>query len=334
MMGLGQLKFAMILTMALLFGTLAAIFGIFLYIFGGGLDISLGLALVVAFTLVMTGVQWYFGPIFIKWMTNMRELKRSDYPEIIEMVEEICKKTQTPVPKLFIVYDSTPNAFAFGRTPKDSNMAIHTGLLNVLNKEEVKAVIAHEVGHIKHWDVAVLTVASMVPILIYYMIVLFAGRSNEDKSFFHIILVYLGAILAQFLSSLIVRYLGRTRELYADAFSAVATGKPGSLRTALAKITYGFPHVNTELYASKRAFYIADPQTSSEISRELHKSESVEGFKLKPEEIQHAIEWEKTSGAARFGELFSTHPLTYKRINGLYAIEKEISDGKVSRSSV
>jgi heat shock protein HtpX len=171
------------------------------------------------------------------------------------------------MPKVYLVQDGTPNAFAFARTPADGNIAIHTGLIKTLNKEEITSVLAHEVGHIKHWDSTVMTIASMVPMLIYYTIILFAGRRDDSKSGGSFILVWLGAYLAQFLSSLIVMYLSRTREYYADAFSAVATGKPAVMRTALAKIAYGFSNVNVDKYASKRAFYIADPNTGAQLAR-------------------------------------------------------------------
>ena len=266
----------------------------------------------------------------------MLTLTPRDYQQSIF---ETAKQANIPKPKLYLVADGTPNAFAFGRTPKDSNIAIHTGLLQVLNKQEVEAVLAHEVGHVKHWDVAVITMASMIPQIIYYTIImLFTPRDeNGNVSIVGWILTIIGAQIVALISNLLVMYLSRTRELYADHFSAHLTKQPGHLRTALAKIAYGFPVLNnTEEYQMKRAFYIADPIAGSNTARALHSGELAEELRKSEhirrqepihidsqKEIDKAIEWEKRQGAVM--EIFSTHPRAYKRIERLYEIEKELT---------
>ncbi|VVB67070.1 Protease HtpX [Candidatus Norongarragalina meridionalis] len=336
-MSLGKLRVAMLLTMTLLFGFVAGVFGLVVWFLGPQWSLGQGLFYILVFTVLLTVGQWWMGPWMIRQFTRMRELKEGEYPWLQDMVRDLAKKAGIPKPKLYLVMDATPNAFAFGRTPSDSNIAIHAGLLNVLNKEEVEAVVAHEVGHIKHWDVPIIMVASMVPMLVYYLVVFFMARQTEDRGGASPILVFLAAFVAQFLSRLIVMYLSRTREYYADAFSAAATRNPTALQTALAKIVYGFPAgAPASSSQDKRAFYIADPVSSAkiaqavnedELGKNVEESERVrekEGAKLGASEIKHAIEWERTAGGAKIGEIFGTHPLTYKRLDALEELKKDL----------
>ncbi|HME87190.1 MAG TPA: zinc metalloprotease HtpX [Candidatus Nanoarchaeia archaeon] len=331
-MGLGKLKFSMFVTMILLLGTLTGIFGVLLYFFASDVSLGIGLTIAIFFAVVMTLIQWAIAPWLIKISTNMREISRKDNAELYGTVEELAKKAKIPMPKVYLVYDGTPNAFAFARTPSSGHIAVHSGLLQRLTKDEVKAVLAHEIGHIKHWDSTMITVASMVPLLVYYVIILFAGRRDNDKSAGNFMLVWVAAMFAQFLSSLIVMYLSRTREHYADAFSAVATGKPSLLQSALGKIAYGFPVVNTDVYASKRAFYIADPQMAVSEARARHKGN--DHYQIDHAEVKNAIHWEKTNPISRFREFFSTHPLTYKRIDALAELEHDIKAKTIDLDSV
>lgn len=341
----------MLLAMALLFGTLAAIFGIILWFAAPSIGLVQGFLWVVVFVAVVVGLQWYFAPSLIKAFTRMREAPRDEYPWLHEMVEELSRAAGIPKPRVYVVQDATPNAFAFGRTPASAHVAVHTGLLNVLNKDEIRAVVAHEIGHIKHWDVVVITLASMVPLIVYYSIVLlgslFLARGREEGGGFPPLMVWVGGYVAQFFSMLIVMHLSRSREYYADAFSAVAMRNPTALQTALAKIVYGFPaSVRADAYRDKRAFYIADPVTSAQVSRavsaeelgrEVERSEEQrvrEPRKVHASEVKHAIEWERTQGAAKIIEFFGTHPLTFKRIDALEELRKPIESGELTLAQV
>lgn len=338
-----KLKAAMALTMTALFGFMIAIFGIIALLYGPRGSVVGTLTLAVILAAVGTAIQWYLGPILIKWTTRMREIAPTEYSWIHEFVEKTCRKEGIKKPKLYLVSDGTPNAFAFGRTPNDSNIAIHMGLLNLLNKQEVEAVLAHEIGHVKHWDVAVITLASMIPQIIYYAIVMFFTPRDEhgNVSIVGWILTIIGAQVTAFVANLLVMFLSRTRESYADAFSAVSTGQPGHLRTALAKIAYGFPALNsTSEYSTRRAFYIADPVVGSNMAHKLHSGDLAKELEKSEaerranpihvdtqKEINAAMEWEKRQGG--FLELFSTHPMAYKRIDALYELEKDIKAGRI-----
>ncbi|MBI2173488.1 MAG: M48 family metalloprotease [Candidatus Aenigmarchaeota archaeon] len=347
-MALGKLKAAMFLTFVVLFGTVLALSGVLVWILAPGLYAVSAIALVLfllGLTIAMTLLQWLIAPWMIKAFTNMREIQQNEYPWLHEMLDELCKKAKLKKkPRLHIVNDSTPNAFAFGRTRSSSFIALHTGLLESLNKDEIKSVLAHEVGHIKHNDIVLITIASMIPIFVYYLIIAIgsiASRSrNDDDNGISFIFIWIGAYIAQFFTYLLVLYLSRVREFYADAFAGAATS-PRHMRTALAKIAYGFPHLSSgrlKKYGKTRAFYIADPYAAEALAdrdkqlkgelEESVKKRQKEGRHLDAgKEIESAMEWERTRTAAKFTQIFSTHPLAYRRIDALFELENDIKKG-------
>ncbi len=310
--GISKLNLTMALTTALVFGVVAGILGAILWLFGvqGGWLLWLGVSL------LMLGLQWYFGPNLIKWMTRAREVPASEAPQLHAMVEELARKAGLPKPTLLLVQNPTPNAFAFGRTQSSSHIAVHTGLLEVLDKDEAYAVLAHEMGHIKHRDVAVMTLASSVPVLLYYAVLIFGGRGDRDRGIGSFIAVFLGAMLAQFLGQLLVMWLSRQREYYADAFSAYTTDKPNTLMRALVKISYDLGRAKPQPEGQPlKAFYIADPagaerQSIAEIAQAIDSGDR--------RTLEEAIENEKKRGIP---EWLMTHPLTAKRLEALMKMQ-------------
>ncbi|MCC5994710.1 MAG: zinc metalloprotease HtpX [Candidatus Aenigmarchaeota archaeon] len=314
-----KLILAMFLTVALLFGFLFGILAAIGYYFG----ISGYLILLIAVFLVF--LQWYITPYIIMWTTNMQEADKEKYRWIYEMVEKICKKTKTPMPrKIFVVNTGAPNAFVFGRTPKSAYLAITRGLLNSLDKEEIEAVIGHEMGHIKHKDMVVMTVVAAIPVLAYYAarFLIFAPKNEERKNAGAAILVGVIAYIIYFISNLLVLHLSRLREFYADRFSGEHTS-PRALARALAKITYGLSTSEDRIENSAvRSFFIADPITATkEISTFRNEYEDLE---IDEKELKKAIEWERQNIFARISEIFTTHPLTFKRIRALKELEEEL----------
>jgi len=304
--GLFKLKFIATFTLVLLFGVIAGIFALILWYFGA--TGFVGISLVLAFSVIMILLQWYLSPLIIKSVYRMREISREEYPWVHEIVEDICKKEGMKKPKIYLVDDPTPNAFAFGRSRGSANVAIHRGLLELLDKEEVKAVIAHELGHIRNRDMIVMCIASILPILLYYLAIIFTPRDREEGASIGLLIFFL-AMIARFVGHLIVLWLSRTREYFADSYSAYITGSPRSLASALVKISYNIPRFRkNRAHSMLRAFYIADPFSS----------ESVRG----------AMEREKKLGAL---EWFMTHPLTYKRIENLRKIEEELKKSGTPR---
>lgn len=347
-MGLGKLKTAMFITFVILFGTVLALSGVLVWVLAPGLYAASAIGLVIfllGLTIGITLLQWLIAPWMIRTFTNMRELQPGDYPWLHDMLDDICKKAKLKKkPKLYIVNDGTPNAFAFGRTRSSSFIALHTGLLESLNKDEIKSVLAHEVGHVKHNDIVLITIASMIPVFVYYLIIaigsIVSRSRNDDDNGLAVIFIWIGAYIAQFFTYLLVLYLSRVREFYADAFAGAATS-PKHMRTALAKIAYGFPQISSgklKKYGKMRAFYIADPYAAEAIAdrdkqlkgelEESAKKRQKEGRHIDAgKEIDSAMEWERTRMAAKFTQIFSTHPLAYRRIDALFELENDIKKG-------
>jgi len=255
----------------------------------------------------------------------MQEADRQKYKWIYDIVERLCKKTKTPMPKkIFIVNSGAPNAFVFGRTTKSSYLAVTRGLLNSLEKDEIEAVIGHEIGHINHKDMVVMTIVAAIPVLAYFAarFLIFAPRDRERREAGAAILVGVIAYIIYFISNLLVLYFSRLREFYADRFSGRHTN-PRTLARALAKITYGLSVSEDKVEnVAVRSFFIADPiAASKEISNFRNEYEDLN---IDESELKKAMEWERKNLFARISEIFSTHPLTFKRIKALKELEEEL----------
>jgi heat shock protein HtpX len=251
------------------------------------------------------------------------------------------------MPKLATVPNNTPNAFTFGRSQKGAVLAVHEGLLRQLNEAEVRGVIAHELGHIKHKDYIVMTILSALPLIAYWISQItfnaawFSGGSRRSKdgenSGFILIVIGIVSFLVYIVSFLSVMRLSRLREHYADSYSAYLTQNPRSLESALAKITYGLS-IAPKASADARSFYIEDPtQAKQEIAQIMEKKNEYDldhDGVLDERELQHAMEKEAKSTWAQMNSLFATHPPTFKRILLLRQIEQEMDTGKYSSDRV
>lgn len=341
-MALGKLRLAMFVTFVILFGTVLALTGLVVWLVAPGVYAASAYGLLIfllGLTVGITLLQYLLAPKIIRTFTNMRPLDEK-YKWIHDMADDLVKKAGLKKkPQLFLVHDGTPNAFAFGYGKNHAYIALHTGLIEMLSKDEIKAVLAHEMGHVKHNDIVLITIASMVPVFVFYLIVAIgsiAARSRDEDTGAAGIFIFIGAYIAQFFTYLIVLYLSRVREYFADSFSAAATSAK-DMRTALAKIAYGFPAVSgasLKKYEKTRAFYIADPMAAAserkkrdkELTKDLKESikkREKEGPHLEGgKELSEAMAWERERAAAKLLNVFSTHPLTYKRIDALYEFEK------------
>ena len=318
---------------------------VFVIVYFLQLDVFAGLAIAIGASALFILFQYAIGPIVVEWTTHLNYLKPGENPWLENTVKELADKAGLPMPRLATVPSNTPNAFTFGRTTNSAVLAVHEGLLRQLNQAEVKAVIAHELGHIKHKDYIVMTVLSCLPLIAYYIaqVTLFAGafggRGRRDKDNSGAILVVIGiiAFLIYIITFIIVMRLSRLREHYADAFSAYATGSPRSLQSALAKITYGLS-IAPKAPSGARSFYISDPgmakqEIASIMQRKSQYDLDNDGV-LNERELEHAMEKEAASTWAQANGLFSTHPATFKRILLLREIEQEMNTGQYSSNKM
>jgi heat shock protein HtpX len=338
---LSQLKFAMatsIFLSAFIFGLLvfAIVYFLQLGVFTGLLVALGGSALFILF-------QYAIGPAIVAATTRLHYLKTGENPWLESTVKELADKTGLPMPKLATVPNNTPNAFTFGRTTSSATLAVHDGLLKQLNQNEIRGVIAHELGHIKHKDYIVMTVLSALPLIAFMIaqVTLRAGtfssaggrRNNKDNSGAALLAIGVISFAVYIITFLIVMRLSRLREHYADAFSAYVTGAPRELESALAKITYGLS-ISPKPPEGARAFYIEDPaMAKQEVQQIMQKKDQYDLDQdgvLDERELQLAMEKESKSTWVQMNSLFTTHPPTFKRILLLREIEQEMDTGKYS----
>ena len=325
------------------------IFGLFLFAiiyilqFDWLTSLVIGLAGVGLFVLL----QYLIGPAVVASTTRLRYLKPGENPWLESTVKELCDKSGLPMPKLAIAPNNTPNAFTFGRTASSATLALHEGLLENLNKDEVKGVIAHELGHIKHKDYIVMTVLSALPLIAYIiaqatlragmMSSRSRGRNKEGDAGAALLAIGVISFVVYLVSFLSVRRLSRLREHYADAYSAYLTGSPRSLESALAKITYGLS-ISPKPTEGARAFYIEDPaMAKQEIQQIMNNKQDYDLDKdgvLDERELALAMEQESKDTWATVNSWSATHPPTFKRILLLQEIENEMASGKYTSNRV
>ena len=213
-----------------------------------GLLLAVGVAFVVflgapgwfppVFAIGMIGLQYLINPYIIQWLVPAAVIEHDGHRYqtdhvLGEIVARRCRDAGIPLVKLGVVDDGTPNAFTFGRTPGDARVWITRGLLERLEEDELDAVVAHELGHVKHWDFAVMTVAAVVPMVLYLLYVMARGSRREGAA------VAAAAYVAYLLSHYIVLALSRAREFAADNWSCKCTGHGDAMASALVKIAYG-----------------------------------------------------------------------------------------------
>ncbi len=339
MANLSQLKYAMATSIFLS----AFIFGLFVFaiVFFLQLDVFTGLLVALGGSGLFILFQYAVGPAIVAASTKLQYIKPGESPWLEATVKELADKSGLPMPKLAIVPNNTPNAFTFGRTQSNATLAVHEGLLRQLNEAEIKGVIAHELGHIKHKDYIVMTVLSTLPLIAYIIAPgsLYAGafgggrRNSKDNSGAILIVIGIVAFIVYYVTFLIVMRLSRLREHFADAYSAYVTGSPRELESALAKITYGLS-LSPKAPEGARAFYIEVPaMAKEEVLDIMDKKEEYDldhDGVLDERELELAMEKESKSTWIQINNLFATHPPTFKRILLLKEIEQEMDTGKYS----
>ncbi len=338
MASLAQLKTTMLvtilLTLVIFVGFLGAVS--LLYSAAAGLNLSPLGTLLGSFVLalIFLGIQFVISPSIVAWSTRLQYLQPGQYPWLESTVKELASHSGVAMPKLALVPNPTPNAFVFGNSSANMTLAVHEGLLKQLNEDEVRGVLAHELGHVKHRDSIVMTVLSAIPLLAYMIarstMYMGVGSRDRDKSAGYLALAGIVAMVVYFVAQLLVLRLSRLREHFADAYSGYLTGSPGSLESALTKIAYGLS-LRPEDTHGVRALYISDPALAkSEVQGILDRRAEYDldhDGVLDERELQLAMEKEARSTWSGFNEAFSTHPPTYKRILLLRQIEGELAHG-------
>lgn len=226
----------------------------------------------IIFALFMNiGSYWFSDKIVIS-MTGAREITHAEFPDLFNVVENLSITAGLPMPKVFVVDDPAPNAFATGRDPEHAVVATTTGLLSMLNRTELEGVVAHELSHIGNRDMLVMTVAvvlaGFLAILADFLTrsMLFRGSDDDrQKNPIMLILVIAGIILAPIAAQLIQLAISRKREFLADASGALLTRYPEGLASALEKISQ-YPYPMQRRSTATAHLFIADPNGRGEKS--------------------------------------------------------------------
>lgn len=284
---------------------------------------------ILAFTIgVFYLAQWLLAPYLIEAVYKVREADLNTYGWLHEIVSRISKKSGIKKPKVMIAHVPIPNAFAYGSPLTGNRVAVTEGLLNTLNKEEIEAVLGHEIGHLVHKDVYIMMIISFLPALLYIIgrALLFSswfagyGSREEENEAGLLALIGMGAIAFHFLLQLFVLGLSRLREYYADRHSAtIVDNGARKLQLALAKITVASRSlaergVNLHAFNDFRSLFIQDP--SSSLSEETL---ALYGDRW---EIVERLKRRKLTLWDRVMEIFSTHPNLIKRLRALDELAK------------
>lgn len=227
-----------------------------------GLQASEALVFGGMFTLVYALISYYFSDKIALATSGAKAIAKSDAPELYNLVENLCIANGQPVPAIYIIEDASPNAFATGRDPAHASIAFTTGILQLLEKKELEGVAAHELSHVKNYDIRVMTiVVVLVGAVMLLSDIMLRGSFRGDRKEGGTILLLIGlalALLSPLLAQLIQLAISRQREYLADASAALLTRYPEGLASALQKISGAAQPMSHANHATAHLF-ISDP---------------------------------------------------------------------------
>ncbi len=268
---------------------MAAITALFMAI-GGLLGGRTGMMLALAVAVAMNFFSYWFSDKLVLKMYNAREVDETSAPQFYAMVRELAQRAELPMPKVYLINEDAPNAFATGRNPANAAVAATTGIMRVLTDRELRGVVAHELAHVRHRDILISTISATMAGAISMLAnfaMFFGGRDSEGRPHNPIVSI-LVMILAPLAASLIQMAISRAREFEADRGGAEISGDPQALASALQKIqryATGIPMEAAERHPETAQMMIMNP----------------------------------LSGGGLKG-LFSTHPATEERVARLMAM--------------
>ncbi|OGE73819.1 MAG: zinc metalloprotease HtpX [Candidatus Doudnabacteria bacterium RIFCSPLOWO2_02_FULL_42_9] len=263
------------------------------YVFSLYVDEPLLLPIAVGFSILMSFFSYYFSDTIVLKMSHAKEIKRIDDQELYRSVENLAITAGLPTPKIYLIEDTAPNAFATGRDPKHAVVAITTGLRQKLTKQELDGVMAHELSHIGNYDIRLTTIivvlVGVVTLLADWMLrISFHGRRREGGGLIMLIGLVL-ALLSPIAATIIQLAISRKREYLADASGALLTRYPKGLADALRKISHDHEPLEVANKATAH-LYIVNP-----LKEHLDQKDRI----------------------GRFASLFQTHPPLQDRIERL-----------------
>ena len=313
------LKIRMWLLVTVLFGIIYALVAAVSYILGISSFIFYGLIAVGFITL-----QYMIGPYIVQWSMKVKYVTEKEEPELHALVEKLAKKAGIPKPKVGISDVPVPNAFAFGRWKSDGRVCVTKGLLDLLSKKELEAVLGHELSHLKHRDVAIITLISVIPMIAWFVArsTLFAHSDRKGSA----VIIGIFAFVLYFITNLLVLYGSRIREYYADMGAVSLGSEPHYLASALYKLVYGAAKASPQSLKQvegMKAFFANDISRAHDDIRQiadldLDKSGHIDVDELEAMKSKHI----KLRTVDKLMEVLSTHPNMLKRIKALSVLTK------------
>jgi len=314
------LQTRMFLLVAVMFGILYGV------ITGIGTWMGAGSAVTyVVLAFIFLGIQYLIGPSIVGWTMKIKWVSEKEEPELHRMVAELAEEAHLPKPKVGISQLAIPNAFAFGRTRRDGRVCVTRGILNLLSKGELRAVLGHELSHIKHRDMVIITLLSVIPLIMYWIAwsTMWGGAfGSRRQGGGYAALIGLGAFLLYFITNLLVLYGSRIREYYADLGSVRLGNMPHHLASALYKLVYGNARLRNSEELKRvegvKAFFLNDPSRAWYEIRELSQIDRDMSGTIDYDELAALRQKQVRLGTTdKLMELLTTHPNMLKRIKHL-----------------
>jgi heat shock protein HtpX len=232
-----------------------------LYVVFVGVLIGIGVNWAIVLVVAVGGFlfQYFYSDKIALYSMHGRIVSPAEAPELHAVVDRLCALTDAPKPQVAIAEADMPNAFATGRTPKRAVLCVTTGLLRRLEPEELEGVLSHELAHVAHRDVAVMTIASFLGVLAgmitrMALYVRMGGRGRDNNAAVVVLGVVVASAIVYALSFLLIRALSRYRELAADHAGAIVTGRPSALASALVKVSGEMGRIPTRDLRQAEAF--------------------------------------------------------------------------------
>lgn len=246
---------------------LMALLTVLLVTAGGALGGEGGMVMAFIFALVMNGVSYWFSDKIVLRMYGAKEIGPEEAPKLHRVVQDLTQRAKMPMPKLYLIPQEAPNAFATGRDEKHAAVAVTEGILRILDEAELRGVLAHELSHIKNRDILVGTIAaamagaiSMLANMAHWGMI-FGGRGSDDREGGHPIVALAMIIIAPLAALLVQMAISRSREFGADATGAAISGDPLSLANALRKLQLGAERIPMEANPATAHMFIVNPLT-------------------------------------------------------------------------
>lgn len=243
-----------------------------LLLFGGQLIAGQkGMTIALIFAVLMNGVAYFFSDKIALSMSGAKPVSREDAPRLYQIMDRLCGLAHLPMPKLYLIPEAAPNAFATGRNPQHASVAVTAGLLQVMNDEEIEGVLAHELSHVRNYDILTASVAATIAGAITHLAfmgrfaMIFGGGSRDDDrgggGLSALLMLFLAPLAAMFVQLAI----SRQREYAADASSAQIVGHPFGLIRALEKLGAYNKRIPMETDPSISSLYIVAPLSAGSV---------------------------------------------------------------------